>query len=137
MGRCLRLLVIQDGITITIREAVHLFNALNVLIALGCSREWIQSNPEDLNCLWSPLPECAGGSGLSLDLLSPVWFEQDKGGGPVVPLWSRLHIGESLVATNTGDSDQGHLSDVAEAFLMVRPKATAGKEISHCFSLFQ
>lgn len=68
-----------------LREAVHLFNALNVLIVLRCSREWIQSNPQDLNCLWSPLPECAGGSGLFLDLLSAVWFEQDIGGGQTFP----------------------------------------------------
>lgn len=82
---------------------------------------------------------------MSLDLLSTVWFEQDIGDGqtfpvgavcPVVPLWSRLHIGESLVATNTGWrlwNDQAHFLDVAE----VRPNAPAGKEISYCFSLFQ
>lgn len=50
-----------------------------------------------------------------------------------------LHIGESLAATNTGWrlNDQGHFSDVAEAFLRLRPKAPSGKEISYCFSLFQ
>lgn len=34
-----------------LREAVHLFNALNVL------RESKQSNPLDFHHLWSPLPE--------------------------------------------------------------------------------